>query len=45
MITFESQIDQHEKLRKNDPELFELLFTIYINHMHPEPLPCELEES
>ena len=45
MTTFESQIDQHEKIRKNNPALFELLFNVYINHMHPEPLDCELEKG
>ena len=38
MITFESQIDQHEKLLdhespKYNPELFELLMAVYLNHM------------
>ena len=33
MTTFESQIDQHEKLRKNNPALFELLMAVYLKHM------------
>ena len=32
MLTFESLIDQHEKLRKNNPALFELLLNVYLKH-------------
>jgi len=32
MLTFESQIDQHEKLRKHNPALFELLLNVYLKH-------------
>ena len=32
-LTFESQIDQHEKLQKENYELFELLMAVYLKHM------------